>query len=359
MNYPVTQNFQYELLFDLSPDLLCIAGFDGYFKKVNPSVSQTLGYSFEELYSRPINEFIHPDDKDATHLTREEIKLKSKPLLHFENRYITKSGEIVWLAWTSQPIPKDQLIFGIAKNVTHKKNLEFERNKLLTDLTRINEEMKNLSYTASHDLRSPVNNLLGIFELINIEKLEDPETVELINILKLASEKLRLTLNNYVDVLNERHHEQIKVEPVNVKNCINEMMESIDFLIANSQAQFHLNIPENATINFSRSYLSSILLNLTTNAIKYSKPNCPPEITIKFSKDEKGVQLDFSDNGIGLDMNQVKDKLFGFQQKFHNHSDSKGIGLYLVYNHITSLGGTISVVSKINIGTQFSMRFKH
>jgi signal transduction histidine kinase len=69
-------------------------------------------------------------------------------------------------------------------------------------------------------------------------------------------------------------------------------------------------------------------------------------------------QLIFADNGLGFDMELVKDKVFGFHQTFHHHHDSKGIGLYLVYNHITSLGGQISIESKPNEGATFTISFK-
>lgn len=86
MNNP---DFRYELFFELSPDLLCIAGYDGYFKKINPAVSKLLGYTMEELYSRPINDFVHCTDKRSTQQVREQL-IKSKPLFNFENRYVKK-----------------------------------------------------------------------------------------------------------------------------------------------------------------------------------------------------------------------------------------------------------------------------
>src|SRR5687768_3827552 len=168
-------DFKYDRFFELTPDLLCIAGYDGYFKKINPSVSNLLGYTMEELYARPINDFVHPDDKGITAKVREELT-KCKPLYNFENRYLTKSGEIVWLSWTSLPVDSDQLIFAIAKNVTHKKRLEAERNAMLSNLTKINEDLRKLTYTTSHDLRSPVNNLLAVFNLIDTSKISDGET---------------------------------------------------------------------------------------------------------------------------------------------------------------------------------------
>jgi len=110
-----------------------------------------LGYSFEELYSRPINDFIYFEDQKITSEFRNKI-INSTPLLDFENRYVHKSGEIIWLSWTSQPIGDKQLVFAIAKDITHKKRIENERNLLLEKTSRIHENLKQLSFTASHDL---------------------------------------------------------------------------------------------------------------------------------------------------------------------------------------------------------------
>lgn len=146
-----------EPFFELSPDLLCIAGYDGFFKRINPAVSKLLGYSNEELYARPISEFIYPDDRKTTADFREQLT-RNKPLYYYENRYLTKTGEIVWLSWTSLPVDSNQLIYAIAKDITHKKQLEEGRNVLLSNLTKTNNDLKQLNYTTAHDLRAPVNN---------------------------------------------------------------------------------------------------------------------------------------------------------------------------------------------------------
>jgi len=112
--------FDLEYFFELSPDLICIAGYDGYFKKINPAVSKTLGYTNEELFSRPINSFVHPEDQGMTNNSRNNVR-SGKHLINFENRYMTKDGETVWLSWTSIPIEKDRTIFAIAKNISVKK----------------------------------------------------------------------------------------------------------------------------------------------------------------------------------------------------------------------------------------------
>lgn len=350
-------SFKYELFFELSPDLLCIAGYDGYFKKVNAAVSKLLGYTMDELYARPINDFVHCADKRSTQLARNELT-KSKPLYNFENRYVKKNGEIVWLSWTSLPIDSDRLVFAIAKDITHRKRLEADRSKLLTKLTNTNKDLKQLTYTTSHDLRSPVNNLLAVLDMLDLSKIDNEEANELITIVKLSGEYLKETLDNYVDALSERHQKLANVEEVDLNKSLNNVLKSINSLIETSQATIHIDFTKLDKIKFNEAYMESVFLNLLTNSIKYARPDLFPVISIQAEKINGRDQLIFTDNGLGFDMEKVKDKIFGLHQKFHNHKDSKGIGLYLVHNHITSFAGKISVESKVNEGTKFIMSFK-
>jgi PAS domain S-box-containing protein len=351
-------SYIFEHFFELSGDLLCIAGFDGFFRKINPAVSKLLGYTNEELFSKPISEFIYIDDRDFTAKVRKELT-NNKPLLNFENRYITKSGEIVWLSWTSMPIPNEKLIYAVAKNITHTKKLEEERNLLLTKFSKVNKELKQLSYTSSHDLRSPVNNLLSIISFLDLSKIDDSETLQFIEMLKSTSESLKQALNDYINILIVEDTTIAHVEELDLNESVNIVTRSINSLIQNSEAAIYIDFSKLEKINFNKTYLESIFLNLITNSIKYTKAGCSPIIKI-YSRKINGInQLVFSDNGLGFDMNLVKDKIFGLHQKFHNHIDSKGIGLYLVNNHIISLGGKIEVESKINEGTTFTISFRN
>jgi PAS domain S-box-containing protein len=155
--------FDLEYFFELSPDLLCIAGYDGYFKKINPAVSRTLGFNNAELLSRPINSFVHPDDQNITHEKRESIK-KDNPLLNFENRYVTISGEVVWLSWTAMPIKRDKLVFAIAKNITYKKKLhEFWRISDGLGISATGKLMPSEEKMITQDESDGMDRLSGIF----------------------------------------------------------------------------------------------------------------------------------------------------------------------------------------------------
>jgi PAS domain S-box-containing protein len=109
--------------FKMTPDLVCVAGKDGYFRNFNHAVVQKLGYNAEELLSQPISEFIHPEDREVTARRRVEL-LNGKALTNFYNRYVSKTGEIVWLHWTSVYLPDQEVVFAIAKDVTARKQQE-------------------------------------------------------------------------------------------------------------------------------------------------------------------------------------------------------------------------------------------
>ena len=136
-------DMQYELtpFFEMTPDLVCIASRDGYFRKVNQSVYKCLGYNQAELFSRPIASFIHPEDKELTH--RERVKLiNGTPLINFQNRYITKPGNVVWLHWTSIYIADQEVVFAIAKDITERKLIEREVQDKYRELRELTAHFK-------------------------------------------------------------------------------------------------------------------------------------------------------------------------------------------------------------------------
>jgi len=351
------RGYEFENFFELSPDLLCIAGFDGYFKRINPAVSQLLGYTNEELIAIPIIELVHPDDKEITIQSQQSARYNG-PLMNFENRFVTKSGEIVWLSWTSMAVSQEQLVYGIAKNVTYKKIIEEKRNSQLVNLTKVNKDLKQLSYTTSHDLRSPIGNLLSLIKLIDYSKITDPDNLKYLKFIQQSAESIFQAVNDSVDQLIQKDQINVEVEEINLNEILNKVLMPIKTFIINSNATIKVDFTELESITFNRAYLESIFLNLITNSIKYSRQGITPEINI-YSKREKGVsQLVFSDNGLGFDLEKFKGKIFGLNQTFHDVSDSKGIGLYLVYNHVNNLGGRIILESKVNEGATFTIFFK-
>lgn len=348
--------YDLELFFNHSADLLCIAGFDGYFRKINPALINVLGYSKKELFEKPINEFILPEDRELTNSFRNSIR-KGVPLLNLENRYVAKNGDVIWLSWTSIPDNDRELVYAVAKNITHNRRLSEDRNQLLSHLTKTNSDLKQLTYSTSHDLRSPLGNIIGILSLLNLSKIDDKETLELLEMLKVSAENMKDTLDKQIDSLRENEKDIADVERVNLNDCLLTTTKSIQSYIQTSRVKIDANFDAFDTVRFKEAYLESIFLNLITNSIRYSKPDINPVINIRTVIENGVKKLIFSDNGIGMNMDKVKGKLFGFNQTFHNHKESKGIGLYLVNNHVQAMGGSISLESEVGKGTTFTILF--
>lgn len=102
--------------FSQTKDIMCIIGYDGFLKKVNPAFSEILGYTEEELGSVPINDLIHPEDQAKTLKVRNLLKANN-PIINYENRYLTKSGDIIWLLWTSMPVNAKNLFMELLKTI--------------------------------------------------------------------------------------------------------------------------------------------------------------------------------------------------------------------------------------------------
>ena len=122
-----------EKFFELSLDLLCVAGPDGYFKRVNPAVLRTLGWSESELLERPFLDFVHPDDVSSTLAEIEKLSTGA-PTISFENRYRRADGGYVVLGWTAQPDPATGLRYAIGRDVTERKALEDVQARLIEEL---------------------------------------------------------------------------------------------------------------------------------------------------------------------------------------------------------------------------------
>ncbi|RFZ83457.1 PAS domain-containing sensor histidine kinase [Mucilaginibacter terrenus] len=345
------------LFFNSAKDLFCVAGFDGFFKKVNPAVTETLGYTEAELLSRPINSFVFPDDQLATEHRRQALR-EEQVLKNFENRYVTKNGELVWLSWTSVPNAELRLVFAVAKNITPQKIEESKRDQAFENLSAYQQELKDVVYTALHDLRAPVGNMMSIFDIYNELKTPISPYEESLSLLKATIRELKVKMDNYLDrLVNKGKQESIHGE-VKLSSVVNRIKTSLAALINESKAVITTDFSQAAAICFDEDHLDSIFLNLISNSIKYARPGVPPVIELTSKPDGACIQVKVKDNGLGFNTKKVKGRIFEEQQRFHPGVEGKGLGLYLVKMHLTSGGADISVHSKPNQGTTFTISFK-
>jgi PAS domain S-box-containing protein len=116
-------------IFNLSSDLIAVADFEGHLRRVNPAFERTLGYSSEELRSRPYVEFVHPDDRSRTLQAADELA-QGRDLVEFENRNLRKDGSVRWFLWSARSVPGESVIYAAARDITDRKQLEQEQAAL-------------------------------------------------------------------------------------------------------------------------------------------------------------------------------------------------------------------------------------
>jgi PAS domain S-box-containing protein len=144
-------------LFDYSLDPLCIAGFDGYFKQLNPAWSNTLGWTTEELLAQPYVELVHPDDRETTTLAISRM-VQEHVSLSFESRYRCRDGTYKYLSWNAYPLDEDRLVFAVARDNTARRKAEEENERQLERLAALRQI--DLAINAAFDLRVVLNILV-------------------------------------------------------------------------------------------------------------------------------------------------------------------------------------------------------
>ncbi|AWW30967.1 hypothetical protein DN752_12985 [Echinicola strongylocentroti] len=240
----------------------------------------------------------------------------------------------------------------VTQNISAYKKAEVEREKLIRDLSSHNEELQHFAYIVSHNLRAPIVNITSLLDLINEEDLSAEENKELFDSLKVSTAILNTTLMDLIEVVSIKKKKIIRVDHIDFDNILNNIEKSLHRQLKDAKAKIHRDFQAPA-INYVYSHLENFLLNFMTNAIKYKHPERLPEIWISTSKDGDRNKITFSDNGIGIDLDKYGDRIFGLYQRFHNHVEGKGLGLYLIKEQIRSLDGEIVVESTEGKGTTF------
>ena len=134
---------QLDRYFEVSIDMLCQLGFDGYFKRLNPAWERALGFTIEELKSRPFIEFVHPEDRERT-LEQNALVKAGGQAIGFENRYLCTDGSYRWLVWNAAPEFGERTIYSVARDITERKKAEEERDRLVRELRAALAEVRSL-----------------------------------------------------------------------------------------------------------------------------------------------------------------------------------------------------------------------
>lgn len=214
--------------------------------------------------------------------------------------------------------------------------------------------MMQFNYIVSHNLRAPVANILGLTNLLLNKDISDDDKLSLTESVQISTKKLDEILNDLNLILSSKSKINHAIDEIHFNETLDNIIETFIQSGGLDIHNIHVKIDENSNSIFSiKSFIDSIFYNLISNAIKYKSVERYLEINIDISNVLGTIQIEFKDNGIGIDMQKYGDSLFGLYKRFHPKIEGKGIGLHMTKNQVESLGGNIRVESKVNEGTTF------
>ena len=348
-------------LFDLSIDLLCIAGTDGRFKLVNPAFEQTLGWSREELLRRPFYELVHPDDRAATE--REVEKLASGvPTISFENRYLCADGSYKLLRWNTKPDITTGLLYAVAHDVTEQRRMEAELVRAKDAAEASVRRRTELVASISHEIRTPMNGIIGMVE-IALQSAVDPSVRRNLEIARGSAEHLVELIEDLLDLSRiEAGRLELDEEPFRVRETVDAVIQALAWAaqVKELELVYHVGAEVPSIVAGDAARLRQILVNLVGNAIKFTDRGSVMVEVTRETELASAVRLRFSirDTGVGIPEDRQAEVFERFAQipgPDGRRRDGSGLGLPITVQLVELMGGSLELASKPGQGSTFQV----
>lgn len=343
----------------------------GVITSFNKGAELQLGYTSDEMIGKQTPQIIHLKEEvenvgkelSAKHNTKIEgfdIFVTHAKAGLYETRewtYVRKDGTTYPVLLSVTAVRQNGMItgfLGVGIDITEIKKSEKEVLALLEITRDQNERLKNFAHIVSHNLRSHSG---GISMLLDFFKQESPDIYakELFQHIKNASDNLSETIKHLTEVVQINLGTKQNATSVVLRPVIEKNISSLLPLAKNAGVLLQNEVPDHIKVLALPAYLESIVLNFLSNGIKYSSKERSSYVKIAIEVTQDFVILIFKDNGLGIDLPKHGNKLFGIYKTFHEHEDSRGVGLFITKNQVESMGGRIEVESEVNVGTTFKI----
>jgi ligand-binding sensor domain-containing protein/signal transduction histidine kinase len=306
------------------------------------------GYAFYRHRIRVIAK----SNKKLSALVKErtkELRETNKALIKSEDEIAAQNEELI----QSQEEISAQRDLVFRQN----ENLEEEVSRRTQELVEYNQQLEQFAFISAHNLRAPVARILGLGHLLGIETDERYKKEQIYPKLIRSTQELDEVVRDLNRILEIRKNNSSFIESINLAAVVLMVQKNLEQEINLTRASITTDFASIESISAVKAYLDSILYNLISNAIKYRDPFRVPIIHIKTEKIENEICLSVSDNGLGIDVEAFREKLFTLYSRFHSHIEGKGMGLYLVKTQTIAMGGRIEVDSEVDKGTIFKLYF--
>ncbi|WP_109830974.1 PAS domain-containing sensor histidine kinase [Reichenbachiella versicolor] len=338
----------YELLTETLPLGIYRAKIDtGKILFVNETMLELFGASSEEEFLCLSTPSLYKDSEDRQKFLSE---LRSKKrLLDYRVELCRQDGSS--FVAEINCLEKDGEIHGIIHDSSIKSQIESEKNELIGTLKSQNDDLEKFAYIISHNLRSPLANIMGLTQLIDKDSLSN-QNKEVIELLGVSTNNLDLIIKDLNHIVSIRESKNNHYELIQIGKIVDQIIENHSEEIISKQIQINSNISTNDQIHCISGFIDGILENLIDNAIKfYDVEKGRRSIHISFEKKANTYDIKVEDNGVGFEAKQNTERLFKLYEKFDSDLPGRGVGLYKTYNQVNVLKGKISVCSKRLKGT--------
>lgn len=335
--------------------------FKNTFTYLSPHVENIIGYSVGDVRDDThiwINA-IHPDDLQKVTDTTKEMFRSKMPATRVYRMKHKHTNQYVWLEDYLVPIVDSdgwiREFYASARDITARRSAELEQERLVAELSMRHEELMQFSHIVSHNLRSPVASILGLAELLNAQMVPE-ESQQTKSYILQAAQSMDNLLRDLNKVLSVRGTLEEKKQLFSIGEVISNISINLKQEIEQTRAIINVAIDQSADeLESIKSYVQSSLYNLIGNAIKYRSEHRRPVISIGVVKKQGRTVISVQDNGVGIDLQADKQRIFSLYGRLHNNRDGKGLGLYMTQTQIETLKGTIEVASEPGIGSVFTI----
>jgi PAS domain S-box-containing protein len=350
--------------FSISLDMLCIANFDGYFVQLNPAWQKVLGYTREELLSKPFIECVHPDDKEKTAQEVQRL-MAGGEMIGFENRFRTKNGEYRWFLWTASASETRQLLFAVARDITDLKHAADELHTAKEAAEDANQAKSQFLASMSHELRTPLNSVIGFANVLLKSKNGELDEKRRTFLEKIHSNGLHLLelINDVLDLSKiEAGKTEVVLEEVDLAQLIRQTLDHLEVQVQGKDVKLKGRIPKQvSTFQSDESKLKQILINLVGNAIKFTEKGSVEVILFTDGKTGLPKWIDVKDTGIGIPEDRMATIFEPFSQAESGTSrkyGGTGLGLTISQSLCEMMGYEMTVDSKVNEGSTFRIHIQ-
>jgi PAS domain S-box-containing protein len=332
----------------------------GKIVECNAGLSQLTGYSHDELMGMNAWTLIHPDDHAFT-----LEKIQSKNEIPYDVRGIRKDGSVYSLEIVGKVIPYQgkQMRVTELRDITERvkimEKIKEQNDRLQAiaeDLKFKNEQLDEFTQIVSHNLRAPAGNIVSLSDFLMSDQSAE-ERNQILDLLKQSGKNILNTLAELNEVLKIKQSKNIEKRLLEFETVFVRTCQMLNAHITNMGARVERNFDQAPSMEYPHIYLESIFLNLLSNALKYSDPARTPSIRFKTYYLNDRIILEVSDNGLGINLDRYGHQIFKMRKTFHNHPDSRGIGLFMIKNQVEAMGGQIAVTSAEKEGTTFRIIF--